>query len=55
MKVWWISCLKFTVAVETSNGIITKAAPIVHKFNGQPLENLLRWARGIGGLRYQEL
>lgn len=44
MKKWWFSCKSFTVQVETDERrVITKAAPIVRKFLGQPLENLERW------------
>ena len=52
----WVSCVKFTVQVDTNlQGIITWAAPVVHKFRGQPLSFLLRWAKGLGGLRYELL
>lgn len=40
---WWISCPLFTVQVTTVDGIIRDAAPIVRKFIGQPLANLVRW------------
>lgn len=40
---WWVSCPQFTVWVQTSNGIILDSAPIVHRFIGQPLRNLIRW------------
>lgn len=50
----WISCSKFTVLVETTpDEKIAMAAPIVFKFRGQPLENLLRWARRLGGFRHE--
>lgn len=53
---YWISCKKFTVEVETNpHGIVTHAAPIVRKFQGQPLNKLLDWARDFGGLRYHLL
>jgi len=32
---------------------ITRAAPIVRKFVGQPLGNLLRWAEDLGELRHE--
>jgi hypothetical protein len=52
----WVSCTAFTVRVETdAGGRITWAAPIVRKFVGQPLANLLRWAGSRGGLRHEEL
>ena len=50
----WVSCAKFTVEVETdANDKITRAAPIVRKFVGQPLGNLLRWAEDLGRLRHE--
>ena len=40
---WWVSCPQFTVWARTSNGIILDSAPIVRRFIGQPLTNLIRW------------
>lgn len=38
----WISCRKFTVRVVVDDGnIITEAAPILRRFIGQPLRNLV--------------
>jgi hypothetical protein len=52
----WVSCTRFTVRVEVNErGIITGAAPLVRRFVGQPLGNLLRWTAGIGGLRHEVL
>ena len=52
----WVSCTKFTVQVDTDErDIIVWAAPIVRKFSGQPLGFLLRWAKGLGGLRCELL
>jgi hypothetical protein len=52
----WVSCNKFTVQVNTDErGIITWAAPVVHRFQGQPLTFLFRWAKGLGGLRHEVL
>jgi hypothetical protein len=46
----WVSCSKFTVQVNTdANDKIIWAAPIVRKFVGQPLANLLSWAMTLGG------
>lgn len=52
---WWVSCNKFTVRVDTVDGRIVSAAPIVRKFIGQPFTNLLKWADGLGGLQYQDI
>ena len=52
----WISCERFTVEVETDErNIIIRAAPIVRKFQGQPLANLLNWASDLGGLKHEVL
>jgi hypothetical protein len=54
MRRHWISCAKFTVEVETDGrDVITRAAPIVRKFVGQPLVNLLKWAGDFGRLRHE--
>lgn len=44
-----------TVLVDVQDGLITKAAPVVRKFIGQPVGNLVRWMRRQGGLRVEEL
>jgi len=42
--------------VETDEkGRIVWAAPIVRRFVGQPLANLVRWARSLGEFRMEEL
>lgn len=51
----WISCARFTVEVETDGDKIVRAAPIVRKFLGQPLANLLEWAQSLGEFRHQVL
>ena len=43
MKCYWVSSNKMTVCVDVDGGVIVKAAPIVRKFIGQPLANLVRW------------
>jgi hypothetical protein len=50
----WISCRAFTVRVHTTpEGEIVWAAPVVKKFVGQPVANLLGWAAAQGGLRHE--
>ena len=50
----WISCTRFTVLVHTDKaGVITYAAPIVRKFQGQPLSNLLSWAEDFGQFKHE--
>lgn len=42
---YWVSCSRFSVQVNTDErGTIIWAAPIVRRFIGQPLGNLVRWA-----------
>lgn len=55
MKCYWLSSKKMTVLVDVQDGRITEAAPVVRKFIGQPLQNLIRWMRRQGGLRIEEL
>ena len=46
-RCFWISNKVFTVGVECVNVEslrIWKSAPIVRRFVGQPLENLVRWS-----------
>jgi hypothetical protein len=58
---YWISCCKFTVLVETSPGgkeaesEIVWSAPMTSTFVGEPLINLLRWAKRFGGLQVKRL
>jgi hypothetical protein len=47
---YWLACERFVVQVNTDDaGNIVWTAPIVRKFVGQPLTNLLRWI----GVRYR--
>jgi len=46
--VWWLSSLRMTVRVVTERklggiNVIVEAAPIIRKFIGQPMTNLLIW------------
>ena len=55
-NVYWISCAKFTVRVACDErDMIIEAAPIVRRFVGQPLANLLRWAAKFSGVRIEPL
>jgi hypothetical protein len=48
----WVSSNSFTVEVKTDErGVIVWAAPLVKRFLGQPIGNLLNWAKPFGGLR----
>jgi len=42
---YWISNKVMTVGVSVTDGIITEAPPIVKKFIGQPIINLVYWMR----------
>lgn len=53
---WWVSCNKFTCYVGTDKSLkIIKAAPIVRKFTGQPLGNLIKWCQKLGGFKIEVL
>jgi hypothetical protein len=52
---WWVSCPKWTVRVETEAGRIVFAAPIVRRFVGQGLEDLLAWGRRFGAVTVESL
>lgn len=55
MKWWWLSTAVMTVAVATRDGRITVAPPIVSKFKGQPLSNLIAWLRTQPGFQMKEI
>lgn len=42
---WWLSTLRMTVIVRVEDGKIAEAPPIVRKFLGQSLNNLVVWMR----------
>lgn len=49
----YISCSKFTVRVYTNErGTIYQAAPIVKRFIGQPILNLLLWSKKFGNFKH---
>ena len=55
-RVWWVSNKRMTVGVVTTDELVIKhAAPIVRKFTGQYLGDLLRWMERQGGLKYGEI
>jgi hypothetical protein len=56
MKTYRLSNTSFTVRVQVGmDGRITEAAPVVHRFIGQPFSNLLTWMGTFPGCEYQEL
>lgn len=42
---WWLSTAKWTCAVSTRGHMIADTPPLLRKFKGQPISNLMRWAR----------
>jgi len=51
MMSYWLSSNKMTVIVDIDDdGIIVYGSPIVRKFLGQPLLNLIGWMERQGGL-----
>lgn len=56
MSEWvYLSTEGMTITVRTEDGIIVEGPPIVKKFMGQPLRNLMRWLGNQAGLRVQFL
>ena len=55
-KHYWLSNDKMTVAVYTDmNNIIIDAAPIVLKFKGQHIDNLINWMKKQKEFKYEYL
>lgn len=52
---YWLSSKSMTVGVTVKDGKITRAAPIVRRFIGQPLENLVRWMETQKDFRMKEI
>ena len=51
----WLSSLRMTVGISVVDGIIVDAAPVVRKFVGQRLRNLVGWMQQHGGFKMVEL
>lgn len=52
---WWFRCNKMTIYCESNDqDIIVLAAPIVSKFIGQHIKNLVGWMKKLGGFRFHE-
>jgi hypothetical protein len=55
-ETWWLSCHAFTCRVITHDDTITDPAPIIKRFQGQDLSNLLRWIeRKFGSYELEKL
>jgi hypothetical protein len=48
---YWLTTERMTVGVETENGRIIRTPPIIRKFQGQPIGNLVDWMRRQPGFR----
>ena len=49
---YWLSTERMTVVVDAdARGVIVWAPPIVRRFVGQPLDNLIGWMRRQPGFR----
>jgi hypothetical protein len=56
MITFWLSSKKMTIGVDTDEkGIIIDSAPIVRKFRGQHIKNLVSWMRRQGGFKAKRI
>jgi len=56
MAAYWVSSKKMTISVDVdAEDIIIDTPPIVQKFKGQPLDNLIRWMKKQGGFRIKRM
>jgi hypothetical protein len=46
---YYVSCKQFTCAIVERDGKIIETAPILYRFRGQALENLVRWLHSLNG------
>ncbi len=61
-RAWWFSChgkrgpIACLVVSDEEDHVVGKlSAPIVKRFDGQPIRNLANWFRKLGGFRWTEL
>ena len=52
---YYLSSEKMTVCVTVEDGVIVKTPPIVRKFKGQPIDNLINWMRKQKNFKYGEI
>jgi len=53
---WWLSTERMTVLVDVDDSdMVVRGPPIVRKFVGQPLTNLVRWLQKQPGFIGQEV
>ena len=56
MTRYWLSTPKMTVAVTVDeNNIVKGEAPVIRKFTGQSLDNLLNWLKKQGQVEMMEI
>jgi hypothetical protein len=56
MRWWWLSTERMSVSVAIDeDDVIVDAPPIVRKFIGQPITNLMRWLAKQPGYMKAEL
>ena len=46
---YWVSCPKFTILVGVKDDEILSPAPLIWKFRGQPMDNLINWCERVSG------
>jgi len=51
----WLSTERMTVGVSCTDGIITNTPPIVRKFVGQSIKNLINWMSRQPGFKMQKI
>jgi len=49
MDLYRIITDKFVAGVEVDKSLIFRTAPILRKFKGQNIENLIGWVKKVGG------
>lgn len=51
----YLSSKRMTVAVRSKAGVVCEAPPIVRRFIGQPLGDLMGWMSKQPGFRWEEM
>ena len=54
-RAWWFSCSRFTTyCISDNKNIIVKGGPIIGRFMGQHVKNLVDWMKKLGRFKYHE-
>jgi hypothetical protein len=48
----WISTNKMTVLAVSQGGYLVDGPPIIRKFIGQPMDNLMKWMKKQDGFKW---